>query len=153
MRKDSLARRVPLQGPARLALCLSLALLAGCGAQDRVPGRWYSMAQVEQGRALFQTHCAQCHGARAEGLGDWQRRGPDGLYPAPPLNGSAHAWHHPLPMLQQQILQGGIPLGGSMPGFTGILEEAEVLASIAYFQSFWSEDIYAQWKIIDARVR
>lgn len=135
---------------SKLLLVTFSLLIMGCG-EDQVPGRWYTQTQVEQGRVVYQTHCAVCHGSQAEGIGNWQVRGPDGQYPPPPLDGSAHAWHHPLPMLQRQILQGGIPVGGAMPGFAGVLGEEDVLAAIAFFQSQWSDDIYLQWETIDNR--
>lgn len=110
-------------------------------------GRWYSETQVEQGTQVFMRHCAVCHGERAEGLSDdWRQRLDDGSFPPPPLNGSAHAWHHPLPLLLQVINQGGVEFGGRMPGFAGLLSEQEKRAAIAYFQNFWSEEIYAQWQ-------
>ncbi len=72
--------------------------------------RWYDTTQVHQGTKVFAEHCASCHGANAQGLAeDWKRPGPDGKYPPPPLDGSAHAWHHPLSVLRTAILDGGIP--------------------------------------------
>lgn len=109
-------------------------------------GRWYSQNQVDDGRQVFMDNCALCHGANAQGtVANWQRRLDDGSLPPPPLNGSAHAWHHPRSVLLQVINEGGIPLGGNMPAFREILEEAEKLAAIAYFQSFWEDEIYQQW--------
>ena len=109
--------------------------------------RWYSAAQVDQGEAVFTQNCAVCHGQQAEGtVADWRARLDDGSFPPPPLNGTAHAWHHPRSVLLQVINNGGIPLGGKMPGFTSVLEDEEKLAAIAYFQDFWSDDIYADWQ-------
>lgn len=127
--------------------------IAGCS--DSTPpidtGRWYTGAQVDQGRVVFQTHCASCHGTRAEGTTEWRKTGADGNYPPPPLNGSAHAWHHPLSVLERTIAAGGVPLGGVMPGFAGILTAEEIRTSIAFFQSQWSDEIYARWRDIDAQ--
>jgi mono/diheme cytochrome c family protein len=109
-------------------------------------GRWYSDEQVEVGEQLFLDNCAVCHGRQAQGLvADWRQRLDDGSLPPPPLNGTAHAWHHPLPVLLQVINDGGVALGGKMPGFGERLDEAGKRAVIAYFQSFWSEEIYGQW--------
>ncbi|MEX2131184.1 MAG: cytochrome c, partial [Pseudohongiellaceae bacterium] len=102
--------------------------------------------QLIQGSAVFANHCAPCHGANAEGLAEnWRIRLPDGTFPAPPLNGTAHAWHHPLTVLLQTIDQGGLALGGTMPAFEGILSDEDKLAAIAYFQQFWSNEIYQSW--------
>ncbi len=38
-----------------------------------------------------------------------------------------------------------------MPGFGDELNKDEIRATIAYFQSFWSNDIYERWKEIDSR--
>ena len=45
----------------------------------------------------------------------------------------------------------GIPLGGVMPGYGETLSRGEAHATIAYFQSFWSDDIYARWDEINSR--
>ncbi|MEQ8955570.1 MAG: cytochrome c [Gammaproteobacteria bacterium] len=109
--------------------------------------RWYGPHQVDAGQSVFQQHCSECHGDQAQGLADdWRERLDDGTFPPPPLNGSAHAWHHPLSVLMQVINQGGIPLGGRMPAFSGVLDEQQKLAAIAYFQQFWSDEIYQQWE-------
>lgn len=113
---------------------------------DTVTGRWYSVAQVEAGAQVFQQHCASCHGSEAQGLAqDWRQRQADGSLPPPPLDGSAHAWHHPLSVLLQVINEGGAPYGGNMPAFAERLSAAEKRAAIAYFQDYWDPDIYQQW--------
>lgn len=108
--------------------------------------RWYAIAQITAGASVFQQHCALCHGERAQGLvGDWRQKLEDGSFPPPPLDGTAHAWHHPLSVLLQVINQGGAEFGGKMPPFAGVLSEDEKMAAIAYFQGYWSDEIYAQW--------
>ncbi|WP_238701294.1 c-type cytochrome [Mariprofundus erugo] len=111
-----------------------------------VDGRWYSHGQVALGHAVFESHCARCHGERAQGLvANWRQRLPDGSYPPPPLDGSAHAWHHALPMLLQIVQQGGARYDGKMPGFGDQLSKEEQLAAIAWFQSLWPDETYRQW--------
>lgn len=108
--------------------------------------RWYRAHQVSLGQQIYKDHCASCHGDEAQGLtADWKKTLPDGSYPPPPLNGTAHAWHHPLPQLLRTIEQGGVPLGGVMPGFAEKLNDQEKLTAIAYFQSYWSDEIYQHW--------
>ncbi len=136
-----------------LASAPALALLAGCGdgnidnyRADSETGRWYSVEQVSAGAEVFAAHCAECHGDAAQGtVADWRERLLDGSFPPPPLNGSAHAWHHPLPVLLQVINEGGIALGGRMPAFGEALAEDDKLAAIAWFQDFWSDETYSQW--------
>ncbi|MCG8427526.1 MAG: c-type cytochrome [Chromatiales bacterium] len=107
--------------------------------------RWYSSEQVETGRELFSIHCSSCHGKRAEGTRNWRQRLEDGSLPPPPLNGTAHSWHHQLPVLRKAINEGGQSFGGKMPGFKDKLSAKQVDAVIAWFQSLWSDEIYAMW--------
>ena len=49
----------------------------------------------ELGGKIFNNNCAVCHGQNASGpKGDWREKLADGSYPPPPLNGTAHTWHH-----------------------------------------------------------
>lgn len=135
-----------------LILMLSLLLIPACSESvpvainDIETGRWYSEAQVAMGALVFQQNCAQCHGEYAQGLaGDWRERLEDGSFPPPPLDGTAHAWHHSRSVLIQVINNGGTEYGGKMPGFAEVLDEEQKLAAIAFFQSYWTDEIYAQW--------
>ena len=128
-------------------LCL-YTLIAGCNGpsgESRVSGRWYTQSQVASGKAVYLDYCVNCHRDSARGTENWKVAAPDGKYPPPPLNGSAHAWHHPLGVLKRVIAEGGIPLGGTMPAFGSKLNEGETLAVISYFQSFWGDDTYSAW--------
>lgn len=108
--------------------------------------RWYSSDQVDLGAQVFADNCSDCHGVGAQGrYEDWKKKLSDGSFPPPPLNGDAHAWHHSLSVLLGFINQGGVPLGGTMPGFADSLIEAEKLAVIAFFQNFWSTQTYDNW--------
>ncbi len=118
---------------------------AGVPATKGAGERWYSSAQVAQGQLLYRTHCAPCHGAHAEATPDWRQPDANGLYPPPPLNGTAHTWHHPLPQLRLTIRHGGASFGGKMPPFKAILSASEIDSIIAWFQSLWPDEIYRQW--------
>ena len=129
-----------------LFLNISVALLISSCAQPAVDSaRWYSPEQVASGTALFEQHCSGCHGDSAQGDPDWQTARPDGSYPPPPLNGSGHAWHHPLTQLDGTIANGGTHPGASMPGFAQLLNKQERLAVIAAFQSYWDARTYRRW--------
>lgn len=107
--------------------------------------RWYSEAQVDQGQSIYNTNCAICHGIDARSTPEWRKSMADGRYPPPPLDGTAHTWHHDLESLQRQINQGGIRYQGWMPAFGDSLRAEQVEAVIAYLQSLWPDSIYAAW--------
>lgn len=113
----------------------------------KVPGKWYSPEQVVAGAAVYQENCLSCHGVAGVGAdGDWRKPLADGSYPPPPLNGTAHTWHHPLSALLYTVQNGSVARGGKMPAFANDLTMSEQRAVIAYVQSLWDERIYAQWK-------
>jgi len=121
-------------------------LLIGCTEQPpTIEGRWYTQAQVDRGQQLFLANCASCHGAAAQGVPDWNKPLANGKYPPPPLNGTAHAWHHPLKGLKKTIEMGGLSLGGTMPGFGHTLNEADREALVSFFQNKWPQPIYQAW--------
>lgn len=135
-----------------------LLLAAGACADDGadgtpVPGRWYTAEQVQAGASLYQTYCAVCHAEDGSATADWRTLDANGNYPPPPLNGTAHTWHHPLDILDGTIVNGGAPFGGVMPGFGGVLDASQRKAIVAWFQSLWSDEIYERWRAIDERSR
>ena len=88
--------------------CAILVGLSACApeepAETLVGGRWYTHEQVSRGKPLFAQHCAVCHGEWGQGLAeDWRKTDASGHYPPPPLNGTAHTWHHPTEVLLRTI--------------------------------------------------
>lgn len=128
-------------------LLVLLTFIVGCSDNEKpINGRWYTPSQIENGAEIFNNNCASCHGNNAQGITpDWRKRLANGTYPAPPLNGSAHAWHHPLKSLNRTVQNGGMPLGGTMPAFKDKLNDKEIISVIAFFQSKWSNEIYEAW--------
>ncbi|MEB8432750.1 cytochrome c [Cocleimonas sp. KMM 6892] len=137
-----------------ISLALSLFLAAcdndkqtGSKSSKKVEGRWYTTAQSLHGKQVFKDNCATCHGNEGQGLAeDWRKPMANDTYPAPPLNGTAHTWHHSTETLLRTINYGGVPLGGTMPAFKDKLSENEKEAVLAHVMSFWSDDIYSAWK-------
>ena len=123
-----------------------LSMLALLTLEAAAVERWYNQEIVSYGAQLFQQNCAVCHGSNAEGTKDWKKTDANGHYPPPPLNGTAHAWHHSIPQLARSIKEGGIKLGGLMPPFGDQLSDQDVLALIAYFQSKWPDKVYQVWQ-------
>ncbi|MFN8423698.1 MAG: cytochrome c [Anaerolineae bacterium] len=94
---------------------------------------------VARGAALYDAHCATCHGANLEGQPDWKHSLPDGSLPAPPHDTSGHTWHHGDGELLRIIGQGGtiyMP-NSKMPGFAGTLSDDEMRAVLAFIKTFW----------------
>ena len=94
---------------------------------------------------LYRENCATCHKENAEGTPDWKTRDANGKLPPPPLNGTAHAWHHPLDILRSVVKRGGAPVGGTTPAFGEKLDEAQIDAILAWVQSHWSDEVYKIW--------
>jgi len=107
--------------------------------------RDFDFLQMKRGGQLFQQHCAACHGKQGQGANNWQRRDATGKMPAPPLNGTGHAWHHPSKVLIDVIQNGTQRIGGNMPPWKDKLSEPQIRDIIAWFQSKWSDEIYTAW--------
>ncbi|KAF0675757.1 c-type cytochrome [Profundibacterium mesophilum] len=105
---------------------------------------------IAAGAAIYVETCAACHGAALEGQADWQRPGPDGILPAPPHDETGHTWHHGDGMLFDYVALGGAAaleargvtgFASGMPGFSGVLEDAEIRDVLAYIRSTWPDRI------------
>ena len=107
--------------------------------------RWFSEDQIVSGQQLFLNNCASCHGNNAEGTLRWKVRDKNGFLPPPPLNGTAHTWHHDKNVLIAIIKQGGARYDGKMPPFEKVLNDAQIDNIIAFVQSTWSKEIYDRW--------
>lgn len=152
-----------------LVSSLMIAVLAGCGEKPQATAPVPTDASVApvatiaphgldaklvaRGAEIYKANCAVCHGANAEGVPNWSKKGPDGKFPPPPLNGTAHDWHHPMSALKQTIREGTAKLGGSMPAWKDKLSDADIEAVIAWFQSTWPEDVYRNWRALDEKSR
>jgi mono/diheme cytochrome c family protein len=105
--------------------------------------------QVARGRAIYDQHCASCHGANLEGEPNWKTPLPGGAWPAPPHDSSGHTWHHPDDLLLDIIENGGNPaLNSQMPGFRDSLDARERQAVLEFIKSRWErEERQYQWWI------
>ncbi len=128
------------------ALFISLAMIASTAqGQPKNKARWYKFQHISVGAKVFQANCATCHGKKGEGAVNWRQIGVDEKMPPPPLNGTGHAWHHPLQILYNVIKKGSPGGQGNMPPWQGKLSDEEILAAIAWFQSKWPDEIYQHW--------
>jgi mono/diheme cytochrome c family protein len=118
-----------------------LLLLGACADRNPDP------AQLALGEKLYAQHCAACHGARLEGQPDWQKRLPNGRFPAPPHDDSGHTWHHGDEILFAITKNGLVPpyapagYESDMPAFAGKLTDEEIRAVLAWIESHWSADV------------
>lgn len=101
--------------------------------------------QIRRGEAVYRANCTGCHGLNGEATPDWRKPNPDGKYPPPPLDSSAHAWHHSTEVLKKTILKGTPPEIGSMPAWEGKLTEQQVDDVVVWIKSLWSDEIYDIW--------
>lgn len=113
--------------------------------QNEIVERNFDTAQIARGRAIFRENCAVCHGPNAEATPDWRRPLENGRYPPPPLDGTAHAWHHSTEELKRFILKGGPPGEGRMPGWEGKLTEQEIDDILVWIKSLWPDEVYDAW--------
>jgi mono/diheme cytochrome c family protein len=137
---DAMSKTQNLVLIAALALVAVLSTYTYFAKQSHNP-YWYSAAQVSQGQQLFADHCAACHGAQAQGAQNWMQPDAIGNRPAPPLNGTGHAWHHSLADLANTISVGR----GNMPAWQFKLSDAEIMAVLAWTQSQWPAPTYTAW--------
>jgi mono/diheme cytochrome c family protein/protein-disulfide isomerase len=132
--------------PRLKSILINCGLIAGLLLLPaQADARWYDQAEVDKGAATYEQNCASCHGENAAASANWKSVDANGNYPPPPLNGTAHAWHHSLEVLKKTILDGGKAFGGVMPGFRNKLSESEIDAVLAYLQSLWPDEIYSIW--------
>ena len=142
-------------------ICFALLMLSACDGGENIgglpvpeaPTRQVDVQQVALGQQIFQANCASCHGTGAEGDENWRQRDADGHFPAPPLNGTGHAWHHSLEVLSASIMNGSPKGQGKMPAWNDKLNEREVEAVIAWFQSLWPQPVYDAWYEMQQRGR
>jgi mono/diheme cytochrome c family protein len=103
---------------------------------------------VARGKAVYDKHCASCHGAKLEGQPNWRKRLPNGRMPAPPHDASGHSWHHSDKQLfdMTKIGPAGLVPGyqSDMPGFKDILSDGDLWAVLSFIESTWSPDIRAR---------
>ena len=108
--------------------------------------RGYDPAILEQGKTIFKANCAACHGDNAQGtVTNWQQRDANGKFPPPPLNGTAHTWHHPIGGLAHTIRKGTLAIGGTMPAWEDKLSDDDVFSIILWLSSLWPDEIYNAW--------
>ncbi len=125
-----------------LALCLTGSTAM---ADHELTGR-----DLDNGRTLYATQCASCHGENLEGQADWQSPDENGILPAPPHDDTGHTWHHDNALLFEYTRLGGAEalaargvtgFQSGMPGFGDALTDKDIWDVLGYIQSTWPERI------------
>ena len=114
--------------------------------------------KVKAGAALYQDHCAACHGRDLEGQSpDWQSRDADGFLPGPPHDETGHTWHHADQVLFD-ITKYGLARAANvpdyrtrMPAFEDVLDDREIIAIFSFIKSRWPEHIRRRHNAINKR--
>jgi mono/diheme cytochrome c family protein len=118
--------------------------VAACGADSDTRADPRNANQVAAGKAVYDRHCASCHGPMLEGQPAWRTRLPTGRMPAPPHDDSGHTWHHPDDILFGITKFGLSPPFGppgyqsDMPAFGSVLADQQIWDVLAYIKSRWS---------------
>lgn len=101
--------------------------------------------KIKRGEAVYLANCASCHGPKGEATPGWRNPGADGKYPPPPLDDSAHAWHHSTETLERMIRKGSPADVGGMPAWDGKLTDQQIDDVIVWIKSLWSDEVYDVW--------
>lgn len=104
---------------------------------------------VVRGGELFAINCASCHGAEAGGEDPARPRGgvrANGVYLAPALNGTGHAWHHPPDALHGIVKNGSPAAGSQMRGWADKMSDREITMVLAYLMSLWPRDMRERYR-------
>lgn len=113
-------------------------------------------SMVAKGRAIYQEHCASCHGVNLEGQPNWRQRDQDGYLPAPPHDASGHTWHHPDKQLFELTKFGlGAMLGDEtfktrMPAYKDQLSDQDIIAVLSFIKSRWPKEVQERHDQINA---
>ena len=100
---------------------------------------------IFKGMELYTSNCTSCHMGNLSGNPDWKSGvDDDGQRLPPPLNGTAHTWHHSPEQLFQIIRYGYKKFDpnykGKMLGNDNLSED-DVWSILEYIKSVWPKEI------------
>lgn len=131
--------------PAKPAAGAAPSAAAPAEPPKNLAARKLGPEKIKRGEAVYRKNCASCHGPNGEATPGWRNPGADGKYPPPPLDGSAHAWHHSTETLEEMIRKGSPGGAGGMPAWDGKLTNQEIDDVIVWIKSLWPDDVYDVW--------
>jgi mono/diheme cytochrome c family protein len=111
-------------------------------------------ALVAQGRTIYMSACASCHGRRLQGQALWQVMDQYAGRRAPPHNGTGHTWQHSDEDLFCKTKTGWFRSAPPhaityMPAFGGHLSDQEILAVLAFIKSSWPAGMRASQAMLN----
>lgn len=126
-------------------IAMALVLIGGVAVFEFASHR---QSPAERGALVYAANCASCHGDTLQGQPDWRHLNVQGRLPAPPLNGTGHAWRHSnaelLHIVKFSVLdQAGPDYKTDMPAFDGKLPDQDILAILAYVHDSWPSGVQA----------
>jgi mono/diheme cytochrome c family protein len=115
-------------------------------------------AAVARGKDVYAARCASCHGGRLEGQFLWQIADPNGARGAPPHDATGHTWMHSDEDLFEMTKHGRFPewpagARSQMPPFAHRLNDAEILAALAYIKASWPLGIRVSQSMLNPHFR
>jgi mono/diheme cytochrome c family protein len=140
-----------LRGAALPGAAFVLAMgVAGIGAASAAD----VTSEIDSGARIYAAECAACHGSSLEGQPRWWQADASGQIPAPPLDGTGHAWQHSDAQLIEFIANSMASVAGpdyrsGMPAFAGRLGDAEMLAVVAFIKSRWPDGTRAAQTVLN----
>lgn len=138
-------------------MIVSVLLLSACTRDgDADPA---NAVQVAEGKEVYATQCARCHGAKLEGQPNWRTRSAEGKLPAPPHDDTGHTWHHADKLLFGIVKHGMVPPYGpegyqsDMPAFGQHLSDEEIWSVLAFIKSTWPDQARQAQANIDKQAK
>ena len=132
------------------------AAMTGAVAAATVATGLVVLPRVERaaGEAVYQAHCATCHGLNLKGATIWQERLPNGRWPPPPHDATGHTWHHDDDLLFNVVKHGPQAILGAdyqtdMPAFGQALSDRQIVAVLSYIKSTWPEEQAAYQRLMN----
>lgn len=97
---------------------------------------------VLEGKKLYASHCASCHGRRLQGQLLWQVRDEFAGRRAPAHDQTGHTWQHSDEDLFAMTKFGRFPatpatVKSYMPAYAQNLSDEQILATVAYIKATW----------------